>query len=41
MFKRQLADHQDRLKQLIEKDVKTLNDMLKEKKIPHIFTDLK
>jgi len=41
MFKRQLADHRDRLKQLIEKDVKIFNDMLKEKQIPNIFTDLK
>ncbi|UCE43085.1 MAG: sialidase [Candidatus Aminicenantes bacterium] len=41
MFKEQLADHQERLKQLIEKDVKTYNDLLKEKKIPNIFTDLK
>jgi len=40
MFKRQLAGHQDRLKKLIEKDVKTFNDMLKEKQIPNIFTDM-
>ncbi|MEE8603941.1 MAG: sialidase [Candidatus Aminicenantaceae bacterium] len=40
MFKRQLADHRDRLKQLIEKDVKAFNDMLKEKKIPNIFTNM-
>jgi formiminotetrahydrofolate cyclodeaminase len=40
MFKRQLADHRARLKQLIEKDVTAFNDMLKEKKIPNIFTDM-
>jgi hypothetical protein len=40
MFKRQLDDHQEHLKQLIAKDVKTFNDMLKEKQIPNIFTGM-
>ena len=39
MFKKQLADYQDRLKQLMEKDVKEFNDMLREKQIPTIFMD--
>jgi len=37
MLKEQLADYQNRLKQLIEKDVKVFNDMLKEKQIPNIL----
>jgi hypothetical protein len=37
MFKNQLADYQDRLKQLMEKDVKEFNDMLREKQIPYIY----
>jgi len=41
MFKEQLAENQDRLQQLIKKDVKAFNDMLKEKQIPIIFADVK
>ena len=37
MLKEQLVDYQNRLKQLIEKDVKAFNDMLKEKQIPNIL----
>jgi photosystem II stability/assembly factor-like uncharacterized protein len=40
MFNKQLADHQERLKQLIQKDVKVFNDMLKEKQIPTIYVDM-
>jgi hypothetical protein len=39
LFKRQLEDHRERLKQLIEKDVKTFNEMLRVKQIPNIYTD--
>ena len=41
MLQKQLADYQGRLKQLIEKDVKTFNDILKEKQLPNIFMDVK
>ncbi len=40
MFQRQLEEHEERLKQLIDKDVKTFNDMLREKKVPTIFADM-
>jgi photosystem II stability/assembly factor-like uncharacterized protein len=40
MFKEQLADYQNRLKQLIEKDLTVFNDMLKEKKVSNIFADM-
>jgi hypothetical protein len=41
MFKSQLADHKDRLKQLIERDLMVFNDMLNGKMVPNIFTDIK
>jgi len=41
MLQKQLADYQSRLKQLLEKDVKTFNDILKEKQLPNIFMDVK
>jgi photosystem II stability/assembly factor-like uncharacterized protein len=41
MFKRQLVDCQERLNQLIQKDVKVFNDMLREKQIPNVYTDIK
>ena len=37
MFKKQLADYQNRLNQLMEKDVKEFNDMLREKQISYIY----
>jgi photosystem II stability/assembly factor-like uncharacterized protein len=40
MLKGQLADYQARLKQVIEKDVKSFNDMLKEKQLPTIFVNV-
>lgn len=40
MFQKQLEEHEERLKQLIDKDVKTFNDMLREKKVPTIFADM-
>ncbi len=41
MFTEQLSGYQDRLKQVIEGDVPVFNGMLKEKKIPGLYTDLK
>ncbi len=41
MFKEQLADYQNRLKQLIKKDVSAFNERLKKQQIPIIFTDVK
>ena len=41
MFTKQLAGYQDRLKQVIEGDVLVFNDLLKGKKIPGLYTDLK
>jgi photosystem II stability/assembly factor-like uncharacterized protein len=40
MFQKQLSDYQNRLQQLMEQDVKKFNDMLKEKQILNIFSDM-
>ena len=37
MFKQQLADYQDRLKQLLSQDLSAFNALLKEKNIPNII----
>ena len=41
LFKSQLADSQNRLKQLVEKDVAAFNVLLGENQIPKILTDVK
>lgn len=41
MFTKQLAGYQDRLKQVIDGDVPVFNDLLNEKKISGLYTDLK
>jgi hypothetical protein len=41
MLGSQLVDTQNRLKKLIEEDVKTFNRLLRDKQIPHIFTEVK
>jgi hypothetical protein len=37
MFKKQLAEHQDELRRIIDVDVAALNKMIAEKNIPHIL----